>query len=144
MLINMCSECTILMQFLKKFPGEAPRTPTCGRGLPPPPFGASRLSEAFGFIGHLCPPPAVEFLDPLLGKKLLWGERLLYSSFFPRGKDYYIAIFPGGGNYYGGKILYNTGFDSRLALTACGPSDGREVKDIIGRPDARVRVGSGR
>ena len=28
-----------------------------GGPLPhPPPFGASRLSEAFGFIGHLCPP----------------------------------------------------------------------------------------
>ena len=57
--LKMHSECTILMQFLKKFPGEAPRTPTCGRGDPlphPPPFGASRLSEAFGFIGHLCPP----------------------------------------------------------------------------------------
>ena len=33
----MHSECTILMLFLKKFPGEAPRTPTCGRGWPPPP-----------------------------------------------------------------------------------------------------------
>ena len=33
----MHSECTILMQFLKKIPGEAPRTPTCGRGWPPPP-----------------------------------------------------------------------------------------------------------
>ena len=31
--------------FLKKFPGEAPRTPTCGRGIPlpsPSPCGASR------------------------------------------------------------------------------------------------------
>ena len=35
--LKMYSECTILMQFLKKFPGEAPRTPTCGRGDPPPP-----------------------------------------------------------------------------------------------------------
>ena len=58
--LKMHSECTILMHFLKKFPGEAPRPPTYGRGWPlhhPPPFGASRLSEAFGFIGHLCPPP---------------------------------------------------------------------------------------
>ena len=48
------------MQFLKKFPGEAPPgPPPAGAGDPlphPPPFGASRLSEAFGFIGHLCPP----------------------------------------------------------------------------------------
>ena len=64
----MLSECTILMQFLKKFPGEAPGPPPAGGGDPlphPPPFGASRLSEAFGFIGHLCP-PAVEVLDPPL------------------------------------------------------------------------------
>ena len=31
---------------------------------------------------------------------------------------------------------------SRLTLTACGPSDGKEVKDIFGRPGARVKVGS--
>ena len=31
----------------------------------PPPFGATRLSEAFGFIAHLCP-PAAEVLDPPL------------------------------------------------------------------------------
>ena len=29
-------ECTILRQFPKNFPGETPRTPTCGRGWPPP------------------------------------------------------------------------------------------------------------
>ena len=65
----MHSECTIFMQFLKKIPGEAPGPPPAGGGDPlphPPPFGASRLSEAFGFIGHLCPPPAVEVLDPPL------------------------------------------------------------------------------
>ena len=27
-------------------------------------------------------------------------------------------------------------------LTACGPSDGKEVKDVFGRPGARVGVGS--
>ena len=60
------------MQFLKKFPGEAPRKPPPAGGgdpLPPPPFGAPCLSEAFGIIGHLCPPPpppAVEVLDPPL------------------------------------------------------------------------------
>ena len=56
------------MQFLKKIPGEAPGPPPAGGGDPlphPPPFGASRLSEAFGFICHLCPPP-VEVLDPPL------------------------------------------------------------------------------
>ena len=33
----MHSECTILMQISQNFQGETPRTPTCGRGLPPPP-----------------------------------------------------------------------------------------------------------
>ena len=28
--------------------------------------------------------------------------------------------------------------------TACGPSDGKEVKDVLGRPGARVEVGSAR
>ena len=67
--LKMHSECTILMQFLKKFPGEAPGPPPAGGGDPlphPPPFGATRLSEADGLIGHLCPPPAVEVLDPPL------------------------------------------------------------------------------
>ena len=30
------------------------------------------------------------------------------------------------------------------ALTACGPSDGKEVKDVFGRPGTRVGVGSAR
>ena len=33
-------------------------------------------------------------------------------------------------------------FDSRHTLTTCGPSNGKEVKDIFGRPGAHVRVGS--
>ena len=33
-------------------------------------------------------------------------------------------------------------FDSRLTLTVCGPSDGKEVKDVFWRPGARVGVGS--
>ena len=58
--LKMHSECTILMQFLKKISGGGPGPPPAGGGdplphPPPPPFGASRLSEAFGFIGHLCP-----------------------------------------------------------------------------------------
>ena len=28
--------------------------------------------------------------------------------------------------------------------TACGPSDGNEMKDVFGRPGARVEVGSAR
>ena len=34
--------------------------------------------------------------------------------------------------------------DSRYDLMACGPSDGKEVKDVFGRPGARVgeRVGT--
>ena len=30
---------------------------------------------------------------------------------------------------------------SPLTLTACGPSNGKEVKDVFGRPGARVEVG---
>ena len=29
-------------------------------------------------------------------------------------------------------------------LTACGPSDGKEVKDVFGRPGAHIGVGSAR
>ena len=36
------------------------------------------------------------------------------------------------------------GFDSRLTLTECGPSDGKEVKDVFGRPGAGVGVGLAR
>ena len=65
----MHSECIIWMQISQIFPGETPGHPPAGGGNPsptPPPFGAMRLSEAFGFIGHLAPPPAVEVLDPPL------------------------------------------------------------------------------
>ena len=58
---KMGSECTICIHFSKIFPGEAPRTPTCRRGSPPPapsPCGASRR---FGYA-----PPAVDPLDPPL------------------------------------------------------------------------------
>ena len=34
--------------------------------------------------------------------------------------------------------------DRPLTLTACGPSDDKEVKDVFGRPGARVGVGSAR
>ena len=53
--LYMPSECTILMQFSQNFPGRPPGPPPAGGGDPlphPPPFGASRLTEAFGFIGH--------------------------------------------------------------------------------------------
>ena len=32
----------------------------------------------------------------------------------------------------------------RIRFPACGPSDGKEVKDVFGRPGARVMVGSAR
>ena len=35
-------------------------------------------------------------------------------------------------------------FNSPLTLTVCGLSDGKEVKDVFGRPGARVGVGSAR
>ena len=34
--------------------------------------------------------------------------------------------------------------DSRHSLTACGPSNGKKVKDVFGRPSAQVGVGSER
>ena len=58
------------MQISHYFPGENPGPPPEGGGDPlphPPPFRATRLSEAFGFIGHLSHPiPAVKVLDPPL------------------------------------------------------------------------------
>ena len=41
--------------------------------------------------------------DNVKGEKLLWGERLLYSSFSPRGEKPLYSHFSGGKNYYGGK-----------------------------------------
>ena len=35
-------------------------------------------------------------------------------------------------------------FNSLHTVTACGPSDGKEVKDVLGHPGARVEVGSAR
>ena len=32
----------------------------------------------------------------------------------------------------------------KYTLTACGPSDGKEVKDVFGRPGAHAEVGSAR
>ena len=46
-----------------------------------------------------------------------------------------------GGTEVAGKTL---DLNSPLTLTACGPSDGKEVKDVFGRPGARVDVGSAR
>ena len=43
-----------------------------------------------------------------------------------------------------GLWIGRSGFDSPLTLTACGPSNGKEVKDVFGRPGARVEVGSAR
>ena len=47
-----------------------------------------------------------------------------------------------GSEEAGWTLVGRSGFDSPLSLTACGPSDGKEVKDVIGRPGARVEVGS--
>ena len=58
--------------------------------MTPPPFGAKRLSEAFGFIGHLCPHPPVEFLDPPLFYEYNCRFILDYSN------DYGIFIFYNG------------------------------------------------
>ena len=54
------------MQISQNFPGESPRPQPAGGGYPLPhlpPFGATRLSEAFGFIGHVPPAVKVLFLD---------------------------------------------------------------------------------
>ena len=46
---KMDSECTICIHFSKNFPGEAPRTPTCGRGVPPPALSPCGASRRFGY-----------------------------------------------------------------------------------------------
>ena len=46
---KMGSECTICVHFSKVFPGEAPRTPTCGRGYPPPALSPCGASRRFGY-----------------------------------------------------------------------------------------------
>ena len=38
--------------------------------------------------------------------------------------------------------LVRSGFDSRHTLTACGPFNGKEVKDVFRRPSASVEVDS--
>ena len=50
----------------------------------------------------------------------------------------------GGVEVAGWIWIGRSGFDSRHTLTACGPSDSKEVKDVFGRPGARVGVGSAR
>ena len=50
----------------------------------------------------------------------------------------------GGVEVAGWTLDGRPGFDSRLTLTACGPSDGKELKDVFGRPGARVGEGSAR
>ena len=48
----------------------------------------------------------------------------------------------GGVEVGAGQWIGRSGFHSRLTLTACEPSDGKEVEGIFGRPGARVGVGS--
>ena len=58
--LKMHSECTILMQISHNFPGEAPRTPTWGRGWPsPPPSSFRRHAPQWSLWLHwsLVPPP---------------------------------------------------------------------------------------
>ena len=66
----MHSECTILMQFLKKFPGEAPPDPHQREGVTPSPtlpLSALRASvKPSASLVACAPPPAVEVLDPPL------------------------------------------------------------------------------
>ena len=47
----------------------------------------------------------------------------------------------GSGQDFGSEDL---GLIPRLPLPRMGPSDGKEVKDVFGRPRARVGVGSAR
>ena len=48
----------------------------------------------------------------------------------------------GGVEVAGWTLDRRSGFNSRYTLTACWPSNGKEVKDVSGRPCARVEVGS--
>ena len=50
----------------------------------------------------------------------------------------------GGVEVVGWTVDRRIRFDIRLTVTAFGPSDDKEVKDVFGRPGARVGVGSAR
>ena len=39
-------------------------------------------------------------------------------------------------------LIVRSGLDSRHTLIVCGPSDGKEVKDVLGRPVTLVGLGS--
>ena len=91
--LKMHSECTILMQFLKKFPGEAPRTPTCGRGWPPtPPSPFRRFAPQWSLRASLvtCAPPAVEVLDPPLRP---WDLKSDAIERVPQFRHMFLTIF---------------------------------------------------
>ena len=47
-------------------------------------------------------------------------------------------------HFFNNDYLGSTHVFAPLTLTACGPSDGKEVKDVFGRPGACVEVGSAR
>ena len=68
------------------------------------------------------------------GTLLILGDRVKGEDRPPRWRR-------GSGLDFGSE---KSGFDSPLTLTACGPSDGKEVKDVFGRPGALVKVGSAR
>ena len=57
---------------------------------------------------------------------------------------YFMYARRGGAEVRAGLWIGRSGFDSPLTHTACGPSDGKEVKYVFGRPGARVEVGSAR
>ena len=66
---------------------------------------------------------------------------LIASVFFFHIKRTPMSCYRGSGLDFGSE---DPGSISPLSLTACGPSDGKEVKDVFGRPGARVDVGSAR
>ena len=68
-----------------------------------------------------------------------WLQTVLFSS-----HCIHTCFARRGGAEVAGLWIGRSGFDSPLTLTACGPSDGKEVKDVFGRPGARVEVGSAR
>ena len=86
-------------------------------------------SRGGGFYARVVFPPGEGSVWVLLST----GENLYWYTFSGGG-------FSGGKFYAGG----NSMLQHRHTLTACGPSDGKEVKDVFGRPGARVRVGSAR
>ena len=128
--------------------------PTPSHPLPPhtpclPQSGACFASAKFSSFSL---PPYVSQFSPLPLPHSSPSSRPHPSPSYPVHPSSVLVLYCGrqetearrGGAEVAGPGLWigRSGFDSRHTLTACGPSDGKEVKDVFGRPGACVGVGS--